>query len=108
MIGPDWKQRYLGLADFANLLEPVEISAVARVINPAALVFEQKPSVTTMIIAQYSCPPVFARRQGYFPIPMRKALPPFQFHYPPEAQIVTHIPHAPRHHPDFWLRQAPQ
>src|SRR5882672_6835359 len=101
MIGPDWKQRYLGLADFANFLEPVEIGAVSRVINPAALMLEQKTTVTTMIVAQYSCPPVLAGRQGHFPIPMRKAFPPFQFHYPPKAQIVSQVAHAPGHHPDF-------
>src|SRR5258707_2622389 len=100
MIGADREQRDLGLASFANIFEPIEISTVSRVINPAALMFEDKPSVTAMIVAQYPCPPVLARRQSYLPIPMREAFPPLQFHDPSKAQVISQIADAPRHHLD--------
>src|SRR5579883_639567 len=70
VVSPDWQQGDLRLAGLADLLETVEISAVARVINPPALVFEDKAAVAAMAIPQDARPPVLRGCQRHAPIPL--------------------------------------
>ena len=93
------------LSDF---LEAVEIGAVARVIDAPALVFQHKPAVAAMMVAQHARAPVFAGREGHLPVALAEALPPIQFDDAPEAEVVGQIADAPRHDADFRMRQPAQ
>src|SRR6516162_8832653 len=70
MIGANWQQGYLGRAGLADVLESLEISAIPRMINPAALMFEYKTAIPPMMVAQGPGAPVFARSQSDSPIPV--------------------------------------
>lgn len=107
-IGTDRQQGYLRAAKFADLLEAVEIGGVAGVENPPALVFQHESAIAAVFIVESSRAPVFARCHRDPPVASRKTLPPFQFDDALEAQIVRQFAHAPRHHSDPRMREAPQ
>src|SRR5437660_328786 len=73
VISANWQQGYLRRAGLANILEPLEIRTVARMINPAALIFEEKTAIPPVMVTQSPRAPVFTRRQCDSPIPVRKA-----------------------------------
>src|SRR5688572_26213889 len=106
IIRADWQQRDLGQAARADVLESVEVSAVTRVINAAALVFEDKTAITAVLVVNGTGAPVFARSQGHLPVGVRKPLPPLQLNDPAKTQVSRQVAHAPGHHPDLGRRQA--
>ena len=89
-------------------LKPSKVSAVARVIDAAALMFEHETAVTAMMVAQRPRAPMFARRKRHLPVLVRETFPPFQFDDPFEAEVQREIADAPGHHADFRLRQPAQ
>ena len=108
MVRADGQQGDLGRTTAANILEAVEIGAVAGVINPAALMFEHETAITAVVVAQDASAPMFAGGEGDAPIPVRKTFPPFQLDDPAKAEVVCQVTYAPRHYPDFGRWQAPQ
>ena len=54
------EQRDFGFQLGSNFLEAFKVGAVARVINPASLVFEDETTVATMFIADGARSPVLA------------------------------------------------
>ena len=90
----------------ANILEAVEIGAVARVINAAALVLQDKTAIAAMIITQDASAPVLAGGQCDFPVAMREGFPPFQFDDAAKAKIMGEIADTPGHDADFGMGQA--
>ena len=97
-----------GVKPSPDVLEAVKIGAVARVINSPALILQDEPAVTAMVIVQRARAPVLAGREGDLPIALRKTLPPFQLDDACEAEVLGQIADAPRHHADFRTRQAAQ
>src|SRR5438093_5542940 len=85
MISANRQQGDLRRAGLPNFLETVEISAVAGVVNPAALVLQHEAAVTPMMISERAGSPVFARGQRHLPTGVREAFPPFQFDHAPET-----------------------
>ena len=91
-----------------DFLETVKIGAVARVINFPALMLQDEPAVTAMVIVQRARAPMLARRERDLPVALRKAFPPLQLDDAREAEVLGQIADAPRHHADFRTRQAAQ
>src|SRR6267142_2916403 len=108
MVRADRQERDLWRAVFANLFESIEIGAVSRMVNPPSLMFQQEATVAPVMISKRARPPVFAGREGHFPITVREALPPFQFDHAGKAQIVSQIADPPGHDPNLWMRQPAQ
>src|SRR5215467_487382 len=75
-------------------------------IDPPALMLENKAAVTAMMIAQRASAPVFARGQSDFPIPMGKALPPLKFDHTGKPEVISQFADTPRHDADIGVRQA--
>src|SRR5258706_10349795 len=88
VIGTYGQQRYLGGTTPSNVLESIKVRAVSRVIDPPALVLENKAAVPAMMVPQRAGAPMFARCQCDLPVAMRKAFPPFQFHHAGKTQII--------------------
>src|SRR5262249_52049839 len=76
MVRADRQQGDLRRPTTANFLEAVKVRAVASVINAAALVFENKSSITAMMIAQRARAPMFAWRESHLPSLVGKTFPP--------------------------------
>jgi hypothetical protein len=92
----------------ANFFEAMKVRAVAGVINAPALVFQNKSAVTAVLVAQGARTPMFARREGDFPIVVGKTFPPIELDDPLEAEVEREIAHAPGHDADFRVRQTAQ
>ena len=106
IIRADGEQRDLGMEPVANFLEALEIGAVARVVNRAALMLQHEPAIAAVLIAQRARAPVLAGRERHRPVRVRKAFPLLQLDDPGEAQPARQVAHAPRHHADFRRGQA--
>src|ERR1039458_8175065 len=91
MIRANRQQRDFRREPPANFLEAVEIRAVARVINFAALMFEQETAVTPVAVTQRARTPMPARREGHLPIALRKAFPPIQFDDARKTEVLRPI-----------------
>jgi len=79
----------------AYLTESVEVSAVASVIDSAALVFDDKSAVTAVVITDHACAPMFCRGEGDPQITARVTFPPFEFEDSIEAKSLSELADAP-------------
>src|SRR5258708_2117378 len=105
MIRADGQQRDFRRMFFTDLLEAVEICAVARVINFPALMLQNKSAVTAMAVAQRARAPMLAGRERHLPFLLPETFPVVEFDDAREAEVVREIADAARHHADFWMRQ---
>src|SRR6266700_3679041 len=108
MVGANRQQRDLWRAIFANLFEAIEIGAVASVVNPAPLMFQHEAAVAPVMISQRAGAPMFAGREGHFPIAVREALPPFQLDHAGKSEVIRQVADAPGHNANLWMRQPAQ
>src|SRR5262245_31745546 len=97
MICANRQQRDLWSANLSNFLKTIKIRAVTGMIYSTSLVLEDKTSITSMVVPERACSPMFAWRQCYLPVPVAEALPPFQFNHPLETQVVGKISNTPWH-----------
>src|SRR5438270_13999454 len=67
-VSADWQECDLRAATLADFAEAIKVRAVARVIDPAALVFKNKPAITTVIVPQDPGAPLFGASQRYAPV----------------------------------------
>src|SRR6267154_771660 len=107
-IGADGQEGDLGREVLADLLEAVEVGAVAGVIDFAALMFEDEAAVAAVVVAQHAGAPMFAGRQGDLPIAMGKALPPIEFDDALEAEVAGEVVYDDGDDTDFGVGQLAQ
>ena len=104
-VSADGEEGDFGREVFADLLEAVEVRAVAGVINFAALMFEDEAAVAAVVIAQDAGAPMFAGRERDLVIAVGEAFPPVEFDDAFEAEVAGEVAHAPGHDADFGMGQ---
>src|SRR5882724_10066307 len=90
-IGTDGQEGDLGREVLADLFEAVEVGAVTRVIDFAALMFEDEAAVAAVMVAQHAGAPMFAGSQSDLPVAMGKTLPPIEFHDALEPEVAGEV-----------------
>jgi hypothetical protein len=107
-VGADGQEGDFGGEVFADLLEAIEVGAVAGVVNFAALMFEDEAAVAAVVVAQHARAPMFTGGQGDFVIAVLEAFPPVEFDDALEAEVAGEVAHAPGHDADFGMRELAQ